>query len=226
MTGRLYLVSTPIGNLEDLTARAREVLAAADVLACEDTRRTRRLTAHLGISKRLISLHEHNERKRAPQLLSQLEDGLSVALVSDAGTPLLSDPGYPLVRGAIERGIPVVPVPGPSAILAALVASGLPTYPFTFLGFAPPKRARRRRFFEQHAEFAHTLVYFESPHRIVASLEDAATVFGDRPAAIGREMTKLHEEILRGTLAALHAELRDRAAVKGEFTVVVGGKTG
>ncbi|HVS16770.1 MAG TPA: 16S rRNA (cytidine(1402)-2'-O)-methyltransferase [Thermoanaerobaculia bacterium] len=216
------MVSTPIGNLADLTERARTVLAAADLIACEDTRRTGALLHHLGLKRRLVSLHEHNERRRIPALLDEIEAGAAVALVSDAGTPLLSDPGYLLVREAVARGVPVIPVPGASAALAALVVSGFPPYPFTFAGFAPPKSGRRRRFFEELARLGHTVVVFESPHRIARSLDDAIAVFGPaHPAALGRELTKLHEEVLRGSLEELRDRLGQRAAVKGELVLVL-----
>lgn len=222
MAGKVVIVSSPIGNLADLSPRAREALAAADLVACEDTRHSGRLLAHCGLEKRLISMHEHNEARRLPLLIEALEKGLTVAVLSDAGTPLLSDPGFRLVREAAARGIPIEPIPGPSAVLAALVASALPPYPFTFLGFPPHAGKRRRRFFRKFADLEHTLVFFESPHRILASLEDAAAELGDRPAAVCRELTKLHEETLRGSLAELRAELAGRPAVKGEIVVVVG----
>ncbi len=223
MSGKLVVVATPIGNLEDLAPRARLALERAELVACEDTRRTGRLLAHLGFKKKLLSLHEHNERHRVPQLLERLTEGQTGALTSDAGTPLLSDPGYLLVREAAAHGIVIEHVPGPSAVLTALVLSGLPPYPFTFVGFPPPRSSRRRRFYSRWAELEHTLVLFESPHRLLASLEDAVTVLGDRPAAIGRELTKLHEELLRGTLSELLAELSQRHRLKGEFTIVVTG---
>jgi 16S rRNA (cytidine1402-2'-O)-methyltransferase len=222
MPGKLLVVATPIGNLDDLSPRGRDALAAADVIACEDTRHTGRLLAHLGIDKPLVSLHEHNERQRLPRLLGDLDEGRTVALVSDAGTPLVSDPGYLLVREAAARGVRIEPLPGPSALLAALVASALPPHPFTFLGFPPPKPGKRRNFYRRYAELDHTLVLYESPHRVVASLADAEAALGDRPAAVCRELTKLHEEILRGPLSALAAELASRPAVKGEIVVVVG----
>ncbi len=221
--GRLVVVATPIGNLEDLTPRARRALEEADLVACEDTRRTGRLLAGLGIERRLLSLHEHNERARLPRLLAALAAGQTVALVSDAGTPLLSDPGFVLVRAAAAAGVRVEPIPGASAILAALVISGLPPHPFTFAGFPPPKSGKRRRFYARFAALQHTLVFFESPHRLVPSLEDARAELGDRPAAVTRELTKLHEEVLRGTLAELAATLGERASLKGELTIVVGG---
>lgn len=220
--GLLSIVSTPIGHLEDLSPRARRILEGADWVACEDTRTSGLLLHRLGIKKRLVSLHEHNERQRLPQVLAWLQAGESVAVISDAGTPLLSDPGFLLVRAAAEAGIRVEAVPGPSAILAALVVSGLPPLPFTFAGFAPPKAGKRRQFFRSLATLEHTVIFFESPHRLLASLDDARTELGDRPAAVCRELTKLYEEVLRGSLGALHAELAARPSLKGEFVVVVG----
>jgi 16S rRNA (cytidine1402-2'-O)-methyltransferase len=226
MSGRLQIVSTPIGNLSDLSPRARLALEAADLVACEDTRHSGRLLAHLGIKKKLISLHEHNERSRLPSLLAALEAGQTLALISDAGTPLLSDPGFLLVRAAAERGFVIEPLPGASALLAALVVSGLPPLPFTFAGFAPPKSGKRRSFFARFAALEHTIIYFESPHRLLPSLDDAAAAFAERPAVICRELTKLHEEILRGTLAELRQRLAERPGIKGEFVVVVGPAVG
>lgn len=223
MPGKLLVVATPIGNLDDLSPRGRDALAAADVIACEDTRHSGRLLAHLGIDKPLVSLHEHNERQRLPRLLADLDEGRTVALVSDAGTPLVSDPGYLLVREAAARGVRVEPLPGASALLAALVASALPPQPFTFLGFPPPKPGKRRNFYRRWADLDHTLVLYESPHRVVASLADARAELGDRPAAVCRELTKLHEEVLRGPLSELAAELASRPAVKGEIVLVIGG---
>jgi 16S rRNA (cytidine1402-2'-O)-methyltransferase len=224
-SGRLLVVATPIGNLEDLTPRARRALEAADLVACEDTRRTGRLLAHLGLDKPLRSLHEHNERQRLPSLLARLSAGETLALVSDAGTPLVSDPGFVLVREAIAHGFHVEAIPGPSAVLAALVASGLPPLPFTFGGFPPPKGGKRRGFFERFRELGHTLVLFESPHRIAASLADALEVLGDRPAALCRELTKLHEETLRGTLSELVDAVAARGTLKGEISLVVAAST-
>lgn len=222
-TARLRIVATPIGNLKDLAPRAHAALASADLVACEDTRHTGRLLARLGLKRRLVSLHEHNERQRLPTLIAALEEGQTVALVSDAGTPLLSDPGFLLVREAAARGVGVEAIPGPSAVLAALVVSGLPPYPFTFAGFPPPKAGRRRRFYDKLAALDHTVVVFESPHRLAASLDDAVAAFGaDRPAALARELTKLHEEVLRGTLAELARQIADRETVKGELVLVVG----
>ncbi len=222
-TGKLVIVSTPIGNLEDVSPRAREAIAAADLVACEDTRHSGRLLAHLGVKKRMLSMHDHNERRRLPQLVEMLEQGLVVAILSDAGTPLVSDPGFLLAREAARKGIRIEPIPGPSAILAALVISALPPYPFTFLGFPPAKGVKRRRqFFKRFRELEHTLIFFESPHRIISCLADARAELGDRPAAVCRELTKLHEEVLRGSLSEVHATLSKRPSIKGEIAVVVG----
>lgn len=223
MAGKLLVVATPIGNLDDLSPRARAAFESADLVACEDTRHTGRLLAHLGVKKPLISLHEHNERQRLPRLLAELREGKTVALASDAGTPLLSDPGFLLVREAAAQGTRVEPLPGPSAVLAALAVSGLPPYPFTFAGFPPPKSGKRRTFYKGWAGLGHTLIFFESPHRLLASLEDALAELGDRPAAVGRELTKMHEETLRGSLSEILADLKARPALKGEFVVVIGG---
>ncbi|MFQ5525536.1 MAG: 16S rRNA (cytidine(1402)-2'-O)-methyltransferase [Thermoanaerobaculia bacterium] len=221
MSGRLTVVATPIGNLGDLSERARAALEDADLVACEDTRRTGALLSHLGIRKKMVSLHDHNERQRLPALIAGLETGRSIALVSDAGTPLLSDPGFLLVRECAARGIHVEAVPGASAILAALITSGLPPYPFTFAGFAPPRAGKRRRFFERFAALDHTLVFFESPHRLLPSLEDALEVLGDRPVAVARELTKLHEEVLRGQLSKVLERLREQQP-RGEYVLVIG----
>jgi len=220
-SGVLTVVATPIGNLEDLSPRARRAFEEADLVTCEDTRHTGRLLAHLGLKKPLVSLHEHNERQRLPKLLAALEDGRRIALASDAGTPLVSDPGFLLVREAVARGVRVEPVPGPSALLAALVVSGLPPHPFTFAGFPPPKSGKRRTFYRRFADLGQTLVVYESPHRLLRSLEDAVEELGDRPAAIARELTKLHEEVLRGSLTEILQTLRDRPSLKGEFVLVV-----
>jgi 16S rRNA (cytidine1402-2'-O)-methyltransferase len=223
MPGRLLLVATPIGNLDDLSPRAAQALAAADLVACEDTRHSGRLLAHLGLKKPLVSLHEHNERRRIPELVRALGEGQTIAVVSDAGTPLLSDPGFPLTRAAIAAGTTVEAIPGPSAILAALVASGLPPYPFTFAGFAPPKSGKRRAFYRRFGALGHTLIVYESPHRLAASLDDATIELGaGRPAALARELTKLHEEVVRGTLGELAASTRERKLL-GEFVLVIGG---
>ena len=222
MAGRLLIVSTPIGNLGDLSPRARAAFAEADLVACEDTRYTGRLLHDLEVRKPLVSLHEHNERQRVPRLLAALEAGETIAIASDAGTPLLSDPGFVLVREALAAGARVEAVPGPSALLAALVVSGLPPHPFTFAGFPPPKTGKRRAFYRALSTLGHTVIVFESPHRLLASLEDALAELGERPAAIARELTKLHEETLRGPLSELLAALRLRPTLKGEYVLVFG----
>ncbi len=222
MPGKLSIVATPIGNLEDLSPRAVRALEGADLVACEDTRRTGRLLAHLGSKRPLVSLHEHNERQRVPQIVAALERGEQVALVSDAGTPLLSDPGYVLIRECLRNDLEIVHIPGPSAAITALVVSGLPPHPFTFAGFPPPKPGKRRRYFARFADLGHTLVMYESPHRILASLEDLIEVLGDRPAALSRELTKLHEETLRGLLSEIRHRLAERPSIKGELTLVIG----
>jgi len=220
--GTLYLVTTPIGNLEDITLRALRVLRECSLIATEDTRTTGRLLAHFGIDKPLLSYFEHNKMARLDRLLDRLEVG-DVALVSEAGTPALSDPGYELVSAAIERGLPVVPIPGPSALTAALSVSGLPTDRFLFLGFLPRKAGDRRRVLTEAADARATLVLFEAPHRLLATLADAVKILGaDRHCAVCREMTKLHEEIWRGSLTAALAEWRSRKP-RGEFTLVIAG---
>ncbi len=224
-TGTLSVVSTPIGNLEDLSTRARKVLDSCDLIACEDTRRTGRLLEHLGIEQRMLSLHEHNERKRLASLLDRLDQGEHVALVADAGTPLVSDPGYLLVREAVIAGHAVEAVPGPSALLAALVVSGLPPLPFTFAGFPPPKRGRRQAFYTRFRDVDHTVIVYESPHRIERSLEDALEALGDRQAVLARELTKLHEELIRGSLTEIRDSLSERPALKGELVLVIAGET-
>ncbi len=220
--GLLSIVSTPIGNLEDFSPRARRVLEEADRVACEDTRTSGLLLHRLGIKKRLVSLHEHNERQRLPQVLEWLEAGESVAVISDAGTPLLSDPGFLLVRAAAELGVRIEAVPGASAILTALVISGLPPLPFTFGGFPPPKSGKRRTFFRSFAALEHTLIFFESPHRLLVSLDDAFAELGERPAVVARELTKLYEEVLRLPLSKMRAELGARPTLKGEYVILLG----
>lgn len=221
-SGTLYLVATPIGNLEDLTYRARRILGEVDLIACEDTRHTRLLLTHYGITTPAVSFHEHNETSRGPELLARLRRGERVAVVSDAGTPALSDPGYVLVREATAAGIPVVSVPGPSAVMVALTASGLPTDRFLFLGFLPRRAGERRRALEAVAALPFTLVLFEAPHRIAAVLEDIRETLGDRRVALGRELTKKFEEIVRGTAGEAAAHLRAHPP-RGEFTIVVEG---
>jgi 16S rRNA (cytidine1402-2'-O)-methyltransferase len=222
MTGTLYIVATPIGNLEDISLRALRTLGEADLIACEDTRQTRKLLDHAGISKPTVSYHDHNEAERAADLIAKLEAGVKIALVSDAGTPLISDPGYRLVAAAIDAGISVVPIPGACAALAALSASGLPPDSFRFCGFLPPKSSQRRRFLEDVASEAGTLIFYEAPHRALNALEDIAAVMGDRRVVLAREITKLHEEFLRGTAAEIRAQLAERAVVRGEITILVG----
>lgn len=223
--GRLQVVATPIGNLADLSARAREVLATADIIAAEDTRHTAALLKSAGIARPLISLHEHNEAQRVPELLARLRAGASVALVSDAGTPLLSDPGFELVRGALQAGIEVQVVPGPSAITAALAVAGLPTDRFCFEGFLPARAAERRAALAALAHEPRTLVFFEAPHRIAATLADLAAEFGaEREAVVARELTKAHETVYRATLAELAARAgAEHNLARGEITLVVHG---
>lgn len=221
MTGTLRLIATPIGQLDDLSPRARQALEEADLVACEDTRRTGWLLSQLGFKRPLLSLHEHNERHRLQRVLSLLERGETVALVSDAGTPLVSDPGFLVVRAAADAGHRVEALPGPSAGLCALVVSGLPPFPHTFLGFPPPKRGKRQTFFRRYSELGHTLLYFEAPHRLLKSLGDALEVLGDRPAVVARELTKTHEEVVRGSLSEILQDFSSRPSIKGEFVVVV-----
>lgn len=223
--GTLYVVATPIGNLDDLSDRARAVLAAADLVAAEDTRRTGQLLTRLGIRVPLRSLHEHNEGERTPELLARLADGAAVALVSDAGTPLISDPGYRLVAAARAAGLRVSPVPGCSAAIAALSVAGLPTDRFSFEGFLPARPAARRRRLAELAGRPETLVFYEAPGRVRATLADLATAFGpDRCATICRELTKLHETTYHGPLQALPGQLEaDPGSSKGEFTLVIAG---
>jgi 16S rRNA (cytidine1402-2'-O)-methyltransferase len=218
----LYLVATPIGNLGDITLRALETIAAADLLACEDTRVTRVLLGRYGIRQRPVAYHEHNAVEAGPKLIAALEEGRSVALVSDAGTPLVSDPGFRLVEQALAAGIKVVPIPGPSAVLAALTASGLPSDAFLFAGFLPVKDGQRKTRLTELAAVPATLIFFESPRRVAETLAAMAEVFGDRRAAIGRELTKTFEETRTGTLAALAAHYAEAPTPKGEIVVCVG----
>ena len=219
----LYLVGTPIGNLEDISLRAMRVLKTVDVIACEDTRQTQKLLNHYGIQTRTTSYHEHNETTRSAELVRQMEQGASVALVSDAGMPGISDPGYRLVTLSIQHGIAVVPVPGASAFLAALVASGLPTDSFCFNGFLPAKRGERRAALETVRDSGRTQVFYEAPHRIVESLTDLVEILGEsRRIVIAREVTKIHEEFLRGTAREVLNNLKARTATKGEITLLIG----
>jgi 16S rRNA (cytidine1402-2'-O)-methyltransferase len=220
--GILYIVATPIGNLEDITLRARRILRECDLIACEDTRRTRNLLERLDILKPLVSYHEHNEAGRAGELAAKLQAGAKVALVSDAGTPLISDPGYRVVTAAIDAGIPVVPVAGVTAAVSALSASGLATDSFRFCGFLPAKTSQRRKLLEQLKQETCTLIFYETPHRILDALTDVEAVMGARPAVVAREITKIHEEFLRGTAAEIRAALAGRPSVKGEITLLIG----
>ncbi len=219
--GCLFVVGTPIGNLEDISLRALRVLREADQIACEDTRHTRKLLEHYDIHRPLISYHEHNETTRAPELLAALEHGAKIALVTDAGTPLVSDPGFHLVQLCVRHGIPVVPIPGPSALLAALCASGLPAEEFVFAGFLPSRTGERRRALERLRLEERTIVLYEAPHRAAESLEDALEILGDRPACLAREITKIHEEFQRGSLAQLAEQARSKPP-RGEITLILG----
>jgi len=216
--GALYVVSTPIGNLDDMTVRALDTLKSVGLVAAEDTRRTGRLLRHFGIATPTTSLHEHNETEKLPALLRKLSDGVDIALVSDAGTPLVADPGRRLVAGAIELGIRVIPIPGPSAVLAALAGSGYPADEFVFAGFAPSRSKDRKMWLERLAQESRTVVFFETPHRIEKTLSDMAEILGDRPMMVARELTKLHEELVRTTAR----QATDcRIPEKGEFTIVL-----
>ncbi len=225
MSGILYIVATPIGNLEDLTFRALRILKEADLIAAEDTRHSRKLLDHYGIKTPLTSYHEHNEKSKAPELVERMQGGGHVALISDAGTPLLSDPGYRLVQEAIRAGIPVSPIPGPSALLAALSASGLAADCFAFEGFLPAKRKERREKLQSLSTESRTLVFYEAPHRLKESLEDIAGIFGNREMVLAREISKVHEEFLRGFANDLIAQIAGRD-VRGELTLVITGAAG
>ena len=225
MPGRLYVVSTPIGNLEDITYRAVRILKEVNWIACEDTRTTGNLLRHYGIATPTVSYHEHNENERAAELFARLQAGETGAIVSDAGTPLLSDPGFRIVRGAAQAGIRIEAIPGPSAALAALVVSGLPTDQFHFGGFLPPKRGQRVRLLESLANEAATLVFYEAPHRIVESLTDIVAVMGRREIAVARELTKIHEEVVRGPAAEVLARIGARESIKGEFVILISKST-
>lgn len=223
-SGTLYIVATPIGNLEDVSARARSILAGVDRIACEDTRHSGRLLAHLGIRAQLVSLHDHNEEQRLPSLVAALQAGESIALISDAGTPLVSDPGFRLVRAAAEAGCPVSPIPGPSAVIAALSVAGLPPEPFAFEGFPPRQGKARRERFRALGKETRTLVFYESVHRLKAMLADLAECLdADRPACVCRELTKRNEQVLRAPLGELQAwAAQAPEAGKGEAVVLVG----
>jgi len=223
MAGKLYIVSTPIGNLEDITQRALRTLREVDLIACEDTRHTRKLLTHFGIETKTISYHEHNESERAHELCEMLAAGKSVALVSDAGTPLISDPGFRMVSLAIERGVAVVPVPGASAAIAALSAAGLPSREFFFAGFLPARAGARAARLEQLRTLEATLILYETPHRIEATLRAAAEILGARDAVVVRELTKLHEEFARGTLSQLAEIFADKSRARGEIVLLIAG---
>jgi 16S rRNA (cytidine1402-2'-O)-methyltransferase len=225
MAATLYVVATPIGNLEDITFRAVRILKEVDWIACEDTRQTSKLLQHYSIKTSTVSYHEHNEMERASELVGRLRQGSSGALVSDAGMPLVSDPGYRLVHAAVEAGIPVQALPGASASLTALAASGLPTDQFHFGGFLPVKPGQRFHAIEAIRHEHATVIFYEAPHRILDALTDIESALGPRHVVVGRELTKLHEEYLRGTAAEIRAELVGRDSVKGEFTVLIGKAT-
>jgi len=221
MPGILYLVASPIGNLEDITFRAVRILKECDLIACEDTRHTLKLLNHYGIGRPLISYHDHNEATRSAELIARLHAGSNVALISDAGMPLVADPGYRLVTAAIAAGISVQPIPGPSALLTALAASGLPTDAFRFAGFLPAKSGQRSSVLEAHANDPATLIFYEAPHRILDALADVDRIMGARPVVVARELTKAHEEFLRGTARQIFDILAARDAVKGEITLLI-----
>jgi len=221
MAGTLYLVSTPIGNLEDITHRAVRLLGEVELIACEDTRHTRKLLNHYGITTRTISYHEHNERERAAELLRLVESDSDVAIVSDAGTPGISDPGFRLARLAIESGVRVVPVPGATALITALVASGLPTDEFFFGGFLPARSGARRARLIELRLFPATLIFYEGPHRIAATLKDAYEILGEREAVVARELTKMHEEVVRGRLSELVERFSSPENARGEMVLII-----
>src|ERR1051325_4003914 len=222
MPGTLYLVAPPIGNLSDITHRALQVLRDVDLIACEDTRHTNKLLHHYGITTKTISYHEHNEQQRATHLIEKLKEGSDIAVVSDAGTPSISDPGFRLVRAAIENDITVVPVPGPSALISALIAAGLPTDEFFFAGFLPSRPNARRTRLAELQSVPGTLIFYEAPHRLAATLKDALEVLGEREAVVARELTKLHEEIRRGQIGRLAADYADKKNdVRGEIVVLI-----
>jgi 16S rRNA (cytidine1402-2'-O)-methyltransferase len=223
--GILFIVATPIGNLEDITQRALRTLREVDVIACEDTRHTRKLLNHFGIPTATISYHEHNEHERAEELCELLAAGKNIALVSDAGTPLISDPGFRVVKEAVARGVSIVPIPGASAMITALSASGLATDQFLFAGFLPARTGARRAKLTELSSVPGTLVFYEAPHRIAATLKDALEVFGNRDAVIARELTKLHEEFARGSLAELIDRFAESETPRGEIVLIISGES-
>ncbi|MBS1851233.1 MAG: 16S rRNA (cytidine(1402)-2'-O)-methyltransferase [Acidobacteria bacterium] len=221
--GVLYIVGTPIGNLEDITLRGVRVLKEADLIACEDTRQTQKLLQHYGIATKTISYHEHNEASRAEELMAKLREGMNIALVTDAGMPGISDPGYRVIVQAVGEGMTVVPIPGPAAFVTALAASGLPTDRCRFHGFLPPKSGQRRKALEELKSSAQTEAFYEAPHRLLDALEDVVGVLGaERPVVVARELTKLHEEFLRGQAQEVLATLQARGEVKGEIVLLLG----
>jgi 16S rRNA (cytidine1402-2'-O)-methyltransferase len=222
MAGKLLIVGTPLGNLQDMPPRAVSALKSADLILCEDTRHTRKLLTHFGIDRPTDSYHEHNEDEKAAGLVDRIARGETLALVSDAGMPVISDPGYRIVHLARARGIVIEPIPGPFAGVLALAASGIAPLPFTFLGFTPHRQGERLDFYRSAAELGHTVICYESPERVVASLDDALTVFGDAEVTVAREMTKMHEELLGGTISHVLATLRERDRIYGEITLVLG----
>ncbi|MES0363380.1 MAG: 16S rRNA (cytidine(1402)-2'-O)-methyltransferase, partial [Desulfobacteria bacterium] len=225
-TGTLFVLATPIGNMEDITLRAIRVLKEVGVIAAEDTRHTRKLLARHEVSTPLISYHDHNKEKRTPGLIKKLKSGDSIALVTDAGTPSISDPGHYLVRAAIREAVPVVPIPGASALTAALSVSGLPTDSFVFVGFAPRKSAKRKQLLESLKGESRTLIFYESPKRLIGLVREIITLMGDRKAVVARELTKLYEEVIRGPLSDILESLETRSSLKGEHTLLVGGNEG
>jgi 16S rRNA (cytidine1402-2'-O)-methyltransferase len=222
MAGNLYIVSTPIGNLEDITLRALRVLKEVGIIAAEDTRHTRKLLSRYDIHVPMTSYHDFNKLEKAEVLISKIKEGTDIALVSDAGTPGISDPGYYLIKRAIEEGIKVIPVPGATALTAALSISGLPTDRFSFIGFIPKKRSARERTLKMLSELEHTIILYESPHRVIKTLKEIKEIFGDRRIAIARELTKMHEEIVRGTLSEVIDKLGTRP--RGEIVLIIEGK--
>ena len=219
--GTLYLVATPIGNLADITQRALQILNDVDLIACEDTRHTHKLLNHYGLSTNTISYHEHNEQKRATELIDRLKQGTNIAVVSDAGTPSISDPGFRLVRAAIENDIKIVPIPGPSALITALIAAGLPTDEFFFAGFLPARANARRARLSELQSVPGTLIFYEAPHRLAQTLKDAYEILGEREAVVARELTKLHEEIRRGRLSELTTDYTEKTDARGEIVVLI-----
>jgi len=224
MPGKLYLVATPIGNLQDISLRAIENLRAVDLIACEDTRHSQKLLNHLGVKKKLVSYHEHNEQARSAGLIEQIAQGASIAVISDAGTPAINDPGYRIVQQAIEEGIDVVSIPGPSAVIAALAGSGLPTDSFFFGGFLPARKGERKSRLRELTDIPGTLAFYEAPHRVAAALADCLEELGDRRAVVARELTKVHEEFIRGPLSSLIRQFSEQMP-KGEMVLLIDRST-